>query len=746
MIKLRIEVGGVSQEREFSGDVLAIGRASDNAVVVGDRKVSRKHARIEKVGAEVRLVHVAEGNRTRVNGQEVQARALAAGDRIELGESALVVLDLGGPPVPMPSLLPPPAAPAAPEEETDCRPVPRPAMPGPGRSSARRVVAGLAVAGALVALAWGAWVVMERHGRIAPPAPRRAAKEERKGPSLQEAEVALAALRAEAGSVKVVGEDLVARAEELTRKHGPAYPEHAYGTATPFDRFLTELRERRAPRAAAKPEESKAREETPPPPPRAVERPVARVEPAAPPSPAVPEVRPAAVEAPKEPPRPEVPPPAVPGLRVASVSARGDPTRVTVVFSRPVDKASAETAANYAVEPGVKVTAAARSAMDFRVVTLTVMPMVEEKPYALSVKDVKDCAPAPAAVPLGAGGTFSFVRGILSGTAREEGEAAAGSGRRVNHAGRPLPPMPRFKEPLMFNTPEADAVLSAMQVFPPNNPWNEDVSKLPVHPNSDKFIASVGDEKPFRENWDMCFVLVPPNQPRVEVKLLTYADESDKGPYPVPDNGPIEGWPMSGGTLENIQRRGDGDRHLIVVDPLNLMLYEFYQGRRADAGWEASNEATFSLAGNKLRPRGWTSSDAAGLPIFPSIPRYDECERGMVEHAMRFTVRRTRREFIYPATHQAGHTPDPNVPAMGQRFRLKAGVDVSGFPKHARAIALGLKKYGMFVADNGSDWYLSVPPDRRLEGLDALRRLKGIDFEVVATTGENEGPRAGGRP
>jgi len=428
------------------------------------------------------------------------------------------------------------------------------------------------------------------------------------------------------------------------------------------------------------------------------------------------------------------------------VSARGDPGRVTVTFSRPVDKASAEAAANYAIEPGIKVTAAARSVMDFRIVTLTVTPMAEGKPYTLTVKDVKDCAPAPSVVASEAGRTFSFTRGIFSGAAREEGEAAAASGRRANHAGRPLPPMPRFKEPLLFNTPEADAVLSAMQVFPPNNPWNEDISKLPVHPNSERYVASVGADKPLRENWDMCFVLVPPNQPRVDVKLLTYGDESDKGPYPVPDNGPIEGWPMSGGTLENIQRHGDGDRHLLVVDPVNQMLYEFYMGRKTDAGWVCSNEATFGLATNKLRPRGWTSSDAAGLPIFPSIPRYDECERGMVEHAMRFTVRRTRKEFVYPATHQAGHTTDPNVPAMGQRFRLKAGVDVSGFPKHARAIALGLKKYGMLVADNGADWFLSVPPDRRLEGLDALRRLKGSDFEVVQTTGENEGPRAAGRP
>jgi hypothetical protein len=226
------------------------------------------------------------------------------------------------------------------------------------------------------------------------------------------------------------------------------------------------------------------------------------------------------------------------------------------------------------------------------------------------------------------------------------------------------------------------------------------------------------------------------------VKLTQYPGESDKGPFPVPDNAPIEGWPMEGGTLENIQRNGRGDRHLIAVDPWNGMLCEFWQARRTDAGWEASNAAVFDLKSNTLRPKGWTSSDAAGLPIFPSIVRFDECERGMVEHAMRFTVRRSRKSFLYPATHQAGHTADPAAPAMGQRFRLKASVDVSGFPKHAQAVALGLKKYGMFVADNGMSWLISIAPDARLKGLESLRKLKGSDFEVVQTTGEREGPRA----
>jgi len=300
------------------------------------------------------------------------------------------------------------------------------------------------------------------------------------------------------------------------------------------------------------------------------------------------------------------------------------------------------------------------------------------------------------------------------------------------------PPIPAFSRPVLFDTAEADGILSAMRVFPMNNPWNEDVSQRPVHPDSDKLIASVGPKRRIGYNLDMGFILVPPDQTPVDVAIKGYADESDKGPFPLPDGAPIEGWPLDKSDLETLQREGRGDRHVIVVDPHHGMLYEFYQGFRRPAGWQATCEATFDLKTNALRPRGWTSSDAAGLPIFPSLPRYDECERGEVTHALRFTVRRSRKEFVYPATHQAGHTRAPEAPAMGQRFRLKASVDVSAFPKHPKAIAMALKKYGMFVADNGMDWLISIPPDSRLEGLDELRKLHGSDFEVVETTGEKD--------
>jgi hypothetical protein len=311
-------------------------------------------------------------------------------------------------------------------------------------------------------------------------------------------------------------------------------------------------------------------------------------------------------------------------------------------------------------------------------------------------------------------------------------------------AERTHPPLPKITAPVMFGTPEADRILEALQVFPPDNPWNQDVSKMPVHADSTRMIASIGADKPLGYNLDMGFILVPPDQKRVPVKLLDFGNESDPGPYPVPDNAPIENWPLAvnedqhaltkpGQTLEDLQRNGTGDRHVIVVDPVNGKLYEFWQSRKTDSGWQASNEATFDLKTGALRPERWTSSDAAGLPIFPAVVRYDECERGQVEHAMRFTVRRTRRGYVLPATHWASRSFDKSYPRMGERFRLRASFDTSGFPKHARAILEGLKSYGMFVADNGSDWLMSISPDRRLEGLETLARVKGSDFEVVDT-------------
>jgi len=168
------------------------------------------------------------------------------------------------------------------------------------------------------------------------------------------------------------------------------------------------------------------------------------------------------------------------------------------------------------------------------------------------------------------------------------------------------------------------------------------------------------------------------------------------------------------------------------VDPTNRVLYEFYQLKKTDAGWQATCAAVFDLKSNKLRPDGWTSSDAAGLPIFPSVVRHDELQRGAVEHALRVMVVKTRRAYVHPATHFASRLTDESLPRMGERFRLKKDVDLSKFSPEAKAILTALKRYGMLVADNGIDWAISCAPDPRIPVLhDELRKLKGSDFEVV---------------
>ncbi|WP_254509256.1 right-handed parallel beta-helix repeat-containing protein [Anatilimnocola floriformis] len=303
--------------------------------------------------------------------------------------------------------------------------------------------------------------------------------------------------------------------------------------------------------------------------------------------------------------------------------------------------------------------------------------------------------------------------------------------------------MPAIAKPIPYNTPEADAIMSAAEIFPANNPWNTLVEDWPVHRNSAAMIASVGAAKPLRYNQDMAFVIVPLAQKKVDVKLILGPDESDAGPYPVADNTPIEGWPASfqqdpllkNLTLNDVQRGKpdlEQDRHGIVFDPVGRKVYEFYRLTKTDAGWHADGAAIFDLASNKLRPDGWTSSDAAGLPILPAIVRYDEIQRGVIDHALRFTVTRSRRAYVYPATHFASKLTDENLPRMGERFRLRKDFDTSKFSPEARVILEALKRYGMFMADNGMDWGLSVSGDERLPVFhEELRRVKGSDFEVV---------------
>lgn len=339
---------------------------------------------------------------------------------------------------------------------------------------------------------------------------------------------------------------------------------------------------------------------------------------------------------------------------------------------------------------------------------------------------------------------------------------------RINQEGRILGPVPTITSPILFNTAQADAVVSAMQIFPVTNPWNEDVSRRPLLPNSAAMIAQIkadlaSSRQTLRPFYEMNYVLVPDNQARVTVPFLDYPDESDldggifpNGSYPLPSNMPIETWPVGTGSLTLQQWQADvtslgGDRHAIVVAPGAGSVWETWQLKLTQSGWQASNGAKFSLSSNGLRPAGWTSGDAAGLPMFPALVRYDESERGMVEHALRLVVAKTRREYIYPANHYASSIPatSTNYPAMGQRLRLKATFVIpDGWTTDEKAVCRALKKYGAIVADNGGFFSVSVCPDDRFSPA-AFNNLStiGIDnFEVVQTTGPNEGPRSPGAP
>src|SRR5262249_48433932 len=255
---------------------------------------------------------------------------------------------------------------------------------------------------------------------------------------------------------------------------------------------------------------------------------------------------------------------------------------------------------------------------------------------------------------------------------------------------------------------------------------------------------------------EMNFALVPDSQAPVPITFVDYPDESDPSPYPIPSNMPIETWPSGTGNLTLQQWQQDvnssgGDRHSIVVEPGNGFIWETWQALLVGTNWQASNGAKFDLKSNALRPAGWTSGDAAGLPMFPALVRYDECERGMVEHACRIVVYRSRKQYIYPANHYASSTPatSTNVPAMGQRVRLKASFVIpTSWTKEEKAVLLGLKKYGALVADNGNFFSISITPDDRWpSGAFAHISTVGLtNFEVIQTTGPNGGPRSSGAP
>ncbi len=336
---------------------------------------------------------------------------------------------------------------------------------------------------------------------------------------------------------------------------------------------------------------------------------------------------------------------------------------------------------------------------------------------------------------------------------------------RINQEGRILGPLPMVTDAILFNTTNADVVVTAMQIFPVTNPWNEDISHRPLLANSDAMIARINSDltasHSLTPEFEMNFVLVPDSQMLVSNQFVNYPDDSDLnggtypfGLYPIPTNMPIEKWPVGAGrqTLLQWQTNDDGsDRHSIIVQPGNGLIWETWNALRVDTNWQAGNGAIFNLNTNALRMAGLTSGDAAGLPMFPALVRYDEAERGMVEHACRIVVKHSRKAYIYPATHDASvpSTMDTNVPAMGQRVRLKASFAIpESWTKEEKAVLRALKKYGALVADNGNYFSISVTPDDRWPAncFDDLSSVAITNFEVIQTTGPNEGPRSAGAP
>jgi hypothetical protein len=344
--------------------------------------------------------------------------------------------------------------------------------------------------------------------------------------------------------------------------------------------------------------------------------------------------------------------------------------------------------------------------------------------------------------------------------------SAFGAGR-INQEGRILGPLPVVTNAILFDISNADAVVSAMQIFPVSNAWNERIFFLPVLTNSDAMIAQImsnlaTNRRTLIAFQEMNFVLVPDSQALQPIDFFDYPDQSDlnggtypDGLYPIPTNLPIEGWPTQTGmqTLAQWQTNANGsDRHAIMVEPGAGFIWETWLTQLSGTSWLAANGAEFNLNMNGLRPAGWTSGDAAGFPMFPALVRYDEAERGMVEHACRLVVKSSLYgSCIYPATHFAAPSSNTNVnlPAMGQRLRLKAGFAIpDAWTKEEKAVLLGLKKYGAMVADNGNFFSISVTPDNRWPSncFDDLTSISITNFEVIQTTGPAEGPRSPGAP
>ncbi len=272
-------------------------------------------------------------------------------------------------------------------------------------------------------------------------------------------------------------------------------------------------------------------------------------------------------------------------------------------------------------------------------------------------------------------------------------------------------------------------------LFPADSHWNTPVDGLPVHPRSADVVAAIGLDAPLHPDFGaglyegspigIPYTVADATTPRVAV-TFGYAEESDPGPYPIPADAPIEGGPDS-----------TGDRHVLVVEADECRLYELYDAHpQADGSWTAGSGAVWDLASHALRPAGWTSADAAGLPILPGLVRYDEVAAGRIDHALRITAPETDTSYVWPARHQAGARDDDRLPPMGLRLRLRADLDVTAFPEPVRVILRALQTYGAIVADNGSPWFLSGVPDDRWDNevLRALRQVTGASWEAVDTS------------
>lgn len=305
---------------------------------------------------------------------------------------------------------------------------------------------------------------------------------------------------------------------------------------------------------------------------------------------------------------------------------------------------------------------------------------------------------------------------------------------------------PELFLPVIVGKP-AGPTLAGCPVFPADNMWNVPVDQAPLHPNSDNYIDTIGRGKTFHPDFGsgewppgsgapigIPYQIISETQTKVPVSFR-YDDESDPGPYPIPPDPLIEGGPNA-----------TGDRHILLLDQDNCLLYELFDAHpQGGSSWTAGSGAIFDLNSHDLRPDGWTSADAAGLPILPGLIRYDEVALGEIKHAIRFTVPQTQKAYLWPARHFASDITNPAYPPMGLRLRLKASFDISGFSPEIQVILQAMKTYGIILADNGSAWYLSGVPDERWDN-DTLRELKqltGGDFEAVDVSGYQVGPNSG---